>query len=198
MYIPMSQPIEKQLLDLFSDLYTYDTKIQEWSIEKFKDKTSRLYRLQMITALMKALGITCSYYDFKKGRFIAKDQFNKWKEFKESILEQLDAKAYARSLKDSSSPLDIQSIYGTFMQYRLYAEQVLGIFDGIYLAKDEFRAFANILNTSNSHLKEDLKNIEPVLRFCINPNKIHYSQEELIMQFGFPNVDLQQIDMDNF
>ena len=74
------------------------------------------------------------------------------------------------SLNDFSSPLDLQSIYGTFMQYRLYAEQVLGIFDGIYLAKDEFRAFANILNTSNSHLKEDLKNIEPVLRFCINPN----------------------------
>ena len=152
----------------------------------------------MIAALMKALGITCSYNDFKKGRFIAKDQFSKWKDFKESMLDKLDAKAYARSLKDSSSPLDIQSIYGTFMQYRLYAEQVLGIFDGIYLAKDEFRAFANILNTSNSHLKEDLKNIEPVLRFCINPNKIHYSQEELIMQFGFPDVDLQQIDMDNF
>ncbi len=95
MHIPMSQPIEKQLLDLFSDLYTYDTKIQEWSIEKFEENNSCLYRLQMIAALMKALGITCSYNDFKHGRFIAKDQFNKWKEFKESILEQLDEKAYA-------------------------------------------------------------------------------------------------------
>ena len=190
--------MEKQLLDLFLDLYTHDTKIEEWSFEKFKDNTSRLYRLQMIASLMKALGITCSYYDFKQGRFIAKDQFNKWKEFKESILDQLDAKAYARSMKDSSHPFDIQGIYGTFMQYRLYAAQVLGIFDGIFLANDEFRAFAKMLNTSNIHLKEDLKNIEHVLHFCINPNGISYTQEELISQFGFPEVDLGQIDMDNF
>ena len=190
--------MEKQLLDTFLDLYTYDTKIQEWSFEKYENNPSRYYRLQMITALMKALDINCSYYDFTEGRFISKVQFSKWKEFKESILDQLDAKAYARSLKDNSHPFDIQSIFRTFMEYRLYSEKVLGIFDGMYLANDEFRAFANILNTSNSHLKQDLKNIEHVLHFCINPTRITYTKEELIKQFGFPEVDLRQIDIDSF
>lgn len=106
---------------------------------------------------MKALDINCSCYDFKEGRFISKVQFSKWKEFKESILDQLDAKAYARSLKDNSHPFDIQSIFRTFMEYRLYSEKVLGIFDVMYLANDEFRAFVNMLNTSNSHLKQELK-----------------------------------------
>ncbi|RAR73742.1 hypothetical protein [Flavobacterium aciduliphilum] len=190
--------MEKQLLDTFLDLYTYDTKIQEWSFEKYENNPSRYYRLQMITALMKALDINCSYYDFKEGRFISKVQYNKWKDFKETIMDQLDAKAYARSLKEKLHPFDIQSIFRTFMEYRLFSEKVLGIFDGIYLAKDEFRAFASILNKSNSHLKEELKNIEQVLHFCINPNGLNYMQEELIKQFGYPEVDLGAIDIDNF
>jgi hypothetical protein len=190
--------MEKQLLDTFLDLYTYDTKIQEWSFEKYENNPSRYYRLQMIKALMKALDINCSYYDFKNGRFIDRAQFDKWKEFKESIIDLLDVKAYERSLHDKSHPFDIQSIFRTFMQYRLYSEKVIGIFDGIYLANDEFRAFANMLNTSNSHLKQELKNIEHVLHFCINPTGITYTQEELIKQFGFPEVDLGAIDIENF
>jgi hypothetical protein len=101
----------------FLDLYTYDTKIQEWSFEKYENNPSRYYRLQMITALMKALDINCSCYNFKLGRFISKVQFSKWNEFKESIFDQLDAKAYARSLKDNSHPFDIQNIFRTFMEY---------------------------------------------------------------------------------
>lgn len=189
--------MEKQLLDLFLDLYTYDTKIEEWSFEKYENNPSRWYRLKMITALMNALGITCSYYDFKNGRFIDRVQFDKWKEFKESIIDQLDTKAYNRSLRDKSDPFDIQSIFRTFMQYRLYSEKVLGIFDGIYLANNEFRALTNLLNTSNSHLRVELKNIEHVLHFCINPTKIQYTKDELIAKFGFPDVDLVQIDIDN-
>lgn len=149
--------MEKQLLDIFLDLYTYDSKIEEWSFEKYENNPSRFYRLQMIAALMKALNITCNYYDFKKGYFIDKTQFDKWKGFKESMIDQLDTKAYDRSLRDNSHPLDIQSVYETFMQYRLDAEQLLSVFAGIYLAKDEFRAFAKMLNTSNSHLKEEFK-----------------------------------------
>lgn len=111
--------MEKQLLDIFLDLYTYDSKIKEWSFEKYENNPSRFYRLQMIAALMKTLNITCNYYDFKKGCFIDKTQFDKWKEFKESMIDQLDTKAYNRSLRDNSYPLDIQSVYETFMQYRL-------------------------------------------------------------------------------
>jgi hypothetical protein len=29
--------MEKQLLDTFLDLYTYDTKIHEWSFEKYEN-----------------------------------------------------------------------------------------------------------------------------------------------------------------
>jgi hypothetical protein len=50
----------------------------------------------------------------------------------------------------------------------------------------------------NNPLKQDLKNIEHVLHFCINPTEITYTQEELIKQFGFPEVDLRQIDIDSF
>ena len=188
--------IEKQLLDLFLDLYLYDTKIHEWSFEKFENFPSRYYRLQMITALMKALEINCSYHDFKEGRFISKVHFNKWKDFKESIVDQLDAKAYTRSLKENTHPFDIQSIFRTFMQYRLNAQKLLGVFDGIYAANEEFRAFVKLIEVPNIHLKEDLKNIEHVLLFCINPTGISYSQEELIANFGFPKENSRDVDED--
>ena len=188
--------MEKQLLDLFLDLYTYDSKIETWSFEKFENNPPRHTRLQMITAVMKALNITCGYSDFKYGFFISKTQFVKWKEFKESIIDQLDAKTYARSMKDALDPLDIQSIFRTFMQYRLNAEPLLGVFDGIYAANEEFRSFIKLIEIPNSHLKENLKNIEHVLHFCINPTGINYTQEELISQFGFPDVNLRDLDIE--
>ena len=188
--------MEKQLLDTFLDLYTYDTKIHEWSFEKFENYPSRSHRLQIITALMKALDVNCSYSDFKDGRFISKVHYNKWKDFKESIIDQLDAKAYTRSLKENSHPFDIQSIFRTFMQYRLNAQKLLGIFDGIYAANDEFMAFVKLIEIPNIHLKEDLKNIEQVLLFCINPTTISYTKEELIANFGFPDVNINEVDVD--
>ena len=188
--------MEKQLLDTFLDLYTYDIKIHEWSFEKFENYPSRSHRLQMISALMKALDINCSYSDFKEGRFISKVQYRKWKDFKESIIDQLDAKAYTRSLKENLHPFDIQSIFRTFMQYRLNAQKLLGVFDGIYAANEEFRAFVKLIEIPNNHLKEDLKNIEHVLLFCINPTGISYSQEELIANFGFPKENSRDVDED--
>ncbi len=32
--------MEKQLLDIFLDLYTYDSKIEEWSFEKYENNPS--------------------------------------------------------------------------------------------------------------------------------------------------------------
>lgn len=188
--------MEKQLLDTFLDLYTYDTKIHEWSFEKFENYPSRSHRLQIITALMKALDINCSYSQFIEGKFITNVQYEKWADFKKSIENILP------QVKESIPPgmqmdaFAIGMLFRTLMRYRLYAQQLLASNDGIYLASGEFRTFLDLMSEPNRKLIEELKKIDTVLLFCINPTAISYTKEELIANFGFPDVNINEVDVD--
>jgi hypothetical protein len=78
----------------------------------------------------------------------------------------------------------------------LYAKQLLSSNDGIYAASGEFRAFLELMNAPSRKLIEELKKIDVVLLFCINPTGIYYSKEELINNFGFPDVNINEVDVD--
>lgn len=188
--------MEKQLLDLFLDLYTYDDNISLWSFDTFEDNPPRYYRLKMIAALMKALEINYSYSELSQGKFISNKQVEKWAAFKnsiETILSQDKVYNDSRFVTDAS---DITNIFRTLMRYRLYAQQLLSSNDCIYAASGEFRVFLELMNTPSQQLVEELKKIDSVLLFCLNPLGISYTKEELMNQFGFPNVNLREVDIE--
>lgn len=64
--------MEKTLLTKFLELYTLSDNIIKWSVDNFANNPPRLYRLQAIDALMKALQINCSYQEFQHGEFLMK------------------------------------------------------------------------------------------------------------------------------
>jgi hypothetical protein len=188
--------MEKKLLELFSDLYSYDDNISSWSLDSFEEKTPRYYRLQMIDSLMKALEINCNYIQFSQGDFISNKQLERWADFKKSIGINLPQDEANRGSLFPTSTFDINNIFRILMRYRLYAHKLLLCNDNIYAASGEFRTFVNLTNTPNLHLIQELKKIDAVLLFCINPTGISYTQEELISQFGFPDVNLREVDLD--
>ena len=188
--------MEKQLLDTFLDLYTYEKEIESWSLDSFEEKTPRYYRLQIINSLMKALEINCSYTQFSHGKFISDVQYKKWGDFKkrnENMLPQ-DLGNIPKSMQMDAFAIGM--LFRTLMRYRLYAHQLLASNDGIYSTSGEFRTFLELMNAPNQKLIEELKKIDAVLLFCINPTGISYTKEELIDNFGFPDVNINQVDLD--
>jgi hypothetical protein len=188
--------MEKQLLALFLELYVLNDKIDTWSIEKFRDNPPSLYRLQMINSYMQALEIKGTYLEFIQGAFITNIQLDKWGDFKIKIKKMLPAN---QEYLDSRLPMkvsDISSIFQILMQYRLNAALLLSSNDGIYTASGEFRTFVNLMNNINRKLFRDLKKIDMVLSFCINPNEIIYTKKELKSKYNFPNVNIMDVDIE--
>jgi hypothetical protein len=188
--------MEKQLLDTFLELYTYEQNINSWSFDSFEEKTPRYYRLQIIDTLMKALEINCSYSQFCDGKFITNVQYKKWADFKKSNENRLPQDLGTIPPSMTMDAFAIGMLFRTLMRYRLYAKQLLSSNDGIYAASGEFRAFLELMNAPSRKLIEELKTIDAVLLFCINPTGISYTKEELIANFGFPEVNINDVDID--
>lgn len=186
--------MEKKLLKTFIDLYNYDSEIETWSLEKFKENPPRLYRLQIINALMNALEIHCSYINFKNGCFISDIQAERWDNFKESnkFLSKIKSKSNIATKKSS----EISAIFCSLLHYRLLAQKIVTCNDNIYAASAEFNLFSKLMNNPNKLLIKDLKKIEKVLQFCINPKKIKCNKSKLIDIYNFPDVDLNEIDLE--
>ena len=188
--------MEKQLLDTFLDLYTYEQKINSWSFDSFEEKMPSYYRLQIIDALMKALEINCSYSQFVEGKFITNVQYKQWGDFKKSIENIIPQVKEISPPSMSMDAFAIGMLFSTLMRYRLFAQQLLSSNDGIYAASGEFKTFLDLMNTPNRKLIEELKKIDTVLLFCINPTAISYTKEELIANFGFPEININDVDID--
>lgn len=188
--------LEKQLLDTFLDLYNYEKNIDSWSFDSFEEKTPRYYRLQIIDALMKALEINFSYSQLSHGAFISNIHSKKWADFKKSIENILPQDMGNIDPSMRMDAFAIGTLFRTLMRYRLFAQQLLSSNDGIYASSGEFRVFLELMNTPNQQLIEELKKIDAVLLFCINPTAISYTQEELISQFSLPDVNLRDVDIE--
>jgi hypothetical protein len=186
---------EKQLLYVFSELYILDNRITEWSLEKFKDNPPRFFRLQMINSLMNALNLNCSYNEFKNGKFISDKHLDKWPLFRNEIINKFQLKSQ-KSQNRVVKCHHIETIFYCFINYRLHAEKLLTSNDAIYAASHEFLLFSKLMTNSNLLLKKELKKVDKILFFLINPEGISYSKEQLIEQFNYPNLDLNEIDLD--
>ena len=188
--------MDEQLLEAFLDLYTYEKEIKSWSFDSFKRNPPRYYRLQIVQALMKALGITCTYVEFSQGKFISNVQVDKWTVFKESITAQLPQEKIYRPARRPLTPNKLGILFSTLMRYRLNAKKLVSSNNGILTISEDFRIYFDIMNTMNEKLTAELTKIDLILLFCINPTGISYTQDELISKFGYPEVDLKGMDME--
>jgi hypothetical protein len=188
--------LEKRLLFTFLTLYSFEKEVRFWSLENFKDNPPRLYRLQMIDSLMEALDIKSSYLEFTEGKFIAEIQLNKWGDFKKSIEKILPKEDEASRPMFEIKVNHIMANFRLLMYYRMNAERLISSTSGIYAASGEFRTFVKLMNNTSRKLYKELKKIDTILLFCINPNNIYYSEEELVNNFNFPDVNIIDVDME--
>lgn len=188
--------ISKKLLETFLDLYTYDSNIEQWSLDKFKDNPPRFYRLQIIISLMKALDISSSYSDFRNGDFIQNIQLEHWIEFRKNIKDDILSNNSDDNLLGQNHLYHIQTIYYSLMRYRICAQELLSTNSGIYAAFNEFIEFSELMSRPNRMLMLELEKIDKVLLFCVNPNGLNYSKKELINRFDYPDINLNEIDFE--
>lgn len=187
--------MEKQLLTIFCELYSYNNNIQIWTAEEFADNPPRLYRLQMINALMKAFQINCSYADFLKGEFITKKSIPN----SEDLL-RLTSKLYSDNMHiNSQEKCDLghaKYIFESLMHYRLKLEELFTIGSGVYAASSYYRIPLLVYSGINEKLETETQILESLILLFMKFKKSNYSREDLIQHFNYPDVDLGDVDFD--
>jgi hypothetical protein len=188
--------MEKQLLKTFLDLYSLNNKVENWSLKEFQKNAPRLVRLQMIDSLFLALNIQCSYSDFMKGLFIKDYNLYNWDELKAIITNKHKKGMNQVHFQGNESAYELQVFFQELFEYRLLMEDLVKKNSGVMAASGVYKIPFNIMKDINRKITKEFAGIEQILAYLLNPGGLQYSIEELNLQFGYPIVDLMDIDFD--
>jgi hypothetical protein len=185
----------KQLLSRFLELYTLSDNVVKWSITNFAENPPRLYRLQAIDALMKAMQISCSYQEFQYGAFLMEPQHMEQSEFIIKIKENYPP-IFQTTNTDEKDQIDFQFMFDVLFSYRMQLQKLTSVKDSVLEFSEYNRYPILIIYEINNKLRSDIEAIDNILAYLINPKEIHFSKQELIEKYNYPVGDLDEIDSD--
>lgn len=158
-------------------------------------------RYKQIMAIQAALGMDETLRSLTKGDFINKRKI----EFYSSLKEELEIQKIIRRYGSKKIELNAKNLfdsaeftYQKLIDYRiklnecveLYAKSMVG--NPLYLMPFE------IIGKVNSKIEKEIEIIDRKLAYFIDPQKQSFGIDFLVETFGYPNVDIEMVDLDNF
>ncbi len=185
--------MEKILIRTYLELYSLNDTIEKWSLKNFENNPPRLYRLQIIDSLMRALEIKCSYEGFKYGEFLFDENKINWSVFKKIVednfpkgLENID------TINDNSDCY--QFIFEIFLRYRIRFYQLINTKSMVFEASGINKIPLNIFNEIDSKITPEFGGIDSIINYLLNPTNIQFTMEELKHKFNYPTINMNFID----
>jgi hypothetical protein len=183
------------LLDDYLEMMSLTSGLQTWDAEQFKDNPPRYYRVQRIQACMRALNIhTHQVHQFKSGGWcmpISEDLV----QYIQSVLKvpfKLDYASYI----DSHSRFTENYFFRMLLDMREIMSKYTHLQQAILAASGHFLTPVFMLNHLQEKQESEKKAIDEVLQLLMNPTELRLTREELIAQFDYPDVDLDEIDLE--
>jgi len=193
-------------LDKYFELKSMVPDSRSWTEQSLKGNEPRFVRFQILKSLLRAYGLGDDLKtDFTNYGFV--------KNIKQEALTKIkeDIKQYALSnerLKDTwefnaprlNSPRMYQMIIQQFMRFLEQVDSLLKFNGGwleasIITSQYSIEKINNVLKTIDT---DQIKNIKELLCNLLDHQQREFTKSELIENYGFPNVDLEMIDMDNY
>ena len=185
----------KQLLNRFLELISLSTEIEKWTVTNFAKNPPRMYRLQAMDAIMKALKIRCSYQEFRYGEFLNEPSGLNKTEFLIKLKENFPTIFQITEISDTE-PIDFQFIFEVIFSYRIQLQNLISVRHSVIEYSNSNSYPIVILDTINNKLQEDINGIDNLLIYLINPKGINFSIAELIEKYNYPVGELNEIDND--
>ena len=185
-------------LEDYLELRVLEKYTEEWNIDKLENNPPRYFRLKRILSCLKAMGIKYnSWKDFEKGYFYS-DQNVKFEAEKISdMMNQL--------IKDKNIKFPFSGDYYE-LDYAYYFYMALSIRRSIY----QFNTLQNnVLTVSDNYtlpllvideilmdLTKYTSTLDELIINLLNPMKVSFSKNEMIEKFEFPDINLEEVDLD--
>lgn len=156
--------------------------------EHLSDNPPRLFRFKQLGAMFRAFEID-DLYAFESGQFIERN--NSLFRYAQTIAMISDGTL------SSDRNNDLQQCFFTLMSYRKEMEHVLCFGCGAYhidskLHRNTYEKIWQFIWT----IKEQIVVIDKIIAAIISPEGKSFSVEDLVHDYGFPDVDITELDMD--
>lgn len=187
-----------EFINKFFDLKSLESNYDEWTVEGLKGNDPRYYRLLQIISILKYLNID-SVDDFVTGKFFNKKDKTYYQCIFKSAHTYLSSKhPHIRDGFDLNSN-GVTHAFITILEYREKLNSLLYHQSGVLEASGMNLWAYESVSDANIYLDYSVKYINKLLTQFINPtNEIRIPINELVVNFGYPNVNLWSIDADNY
>ena len=182
------------LLKMFLELKDFTPDVEDWSEAKMNGNPPRLYRLCQLMSLFAAFEIPWDLKSFIGGNFI---------DTKSSKLDRLanELSPTMHAFEDWERKPEIvrrgfPMFFNILLGYRIEIDRVLNYSSGVLESSGLFGVAYELTHDVNEKIPALLERIDKILSELIDPEMRSFSVSELVSNFGFPNVDLFEIDCD--
>lgn len=189
----------KDLVIKYLELLSFTPNLDEWDEQYLSNNPPRYYRFRQLKILFDAYSLD-NITDFEKGEFILtrplevyKKLVNMAKHFHKEIQE------WEFDYYNEEEHLEYRMIMMMFTKligYRKVISKAIHYNDGDIEYSGFFRYAVELIGHFNHTISKELDSIDDVLSFIISPSGETFSVNELISKYGFPDVNLKDIDIE--
>ncbi|MDJ1468675.1 hypothetical protein QNI19_26205 [Cytophagaceae bacterium DM2B3-1] len=202
--IPYPTLRRENLLEQYLDLRGFSPEPHSWSEKNFRNNPPRLYRYKQLDSLFQAFGIDLKYMQsFEEGEFIKArpvTDYTEWFSDIEAYGLQTGLERDRDFNRDTVNHDKLIRIFAYLFKYRMVLERTLQYNSGWLEAGATWARY--MIDKTEGFLNEEnrayIKYLDNLLCFAIDPYQQQYKKYELIEKYGYPDVDLSDIDADYY
>lgn len=185
----------RSLLFAFLDLQGLTPELNDWTEERLADNPPRLIRLRRLIALFQAFGLPWEPTGFTQGKFLKLKASQERASRYGALLSKYRAEMpeeYREAVKHHFLPSFFEVLFG----YRSQLERALSFPSGFLAASGLFLHALQKMGDVNRAVRDRVIPIDDILAELISPEGASFSVGHLAQEFGYPDVNLFEIDTD--
>lgn len=185
----------KVLLEDYLELKSLLPNIENWKEDILLSNPPRYYRLLRIKACMLSLNIESEdFHQFASGRW-CRNASQELIENIELILTEPFQLKYEEYLEDDKV-FSGKYLFSMLLQLREALYKFPSIRSGILAVSGHFLTpIFMIEHLQQKTLSEQLA-LDEAIQLMLNPNEIRFNENQMIKSYGFPDVNIQDIDLE--
>ena len=180
------------LLAGFLELRGLTPEFESWTEERLSENPPRLIRLRQLEALFQAFGVPWNPRSFVEGKFIQPEHSRY-----DSLLTKLSAELQEETTHSVWTDRNrLPRFFATLFDYRMRLEGALSFSNLILSASGLFKLAYDKICVLNRIIQNNIVNIDDTLAVLISPEMTAFPIEQIVRDYGYPDVNLCEIDED--
>lgn len=187
----------KILIADYIELITMIVDTPTWEEQTFADNPPRFFRIKRIKACLNALGLQCeSFHDLDNGLPVEDVSFDIFLKVQEVLATAFSIDLNQLINERNKNSYSASSQFQLLLATRANIHRFKSLRNGVLVASGYYLTPIFVLKNIEQKLSEPSLAIDTALSLLLNPEQKFLSYKELVTEYNFPDIDLNDIDIE--